>query len=353
VKTRAEMGDRTRGPLYALIEFAGSFVEPAMSIDKVLFRARLRENVDFFVFPKGCNAADVVPTLNPHENVGLTDLTRFGCSAHQLAEGSGAALEARGDVGPLGPVVGSVSVHSRAPDGAPVQEGNVHSLLAQVCAAPTDWFSASLLFMAQRLETSEEQAKDLYFQVSGAVRGRGEGGAEGQRGPGDLDPPRALAGRRRCPPPRAQVAPTLGGMASAALQPYKPSPLNIMRTRVGASFASIVGRGAAHVNGWALVCGHQGRDASPVDHLEWGVKVTRPVADDGTLTMAVGSRKPPSMCADDVLAEDRPDRITMELSVAQPLRDGLTITPGVAATFVGSSGAPALSLGVGWKWAFL
>lgn len=38
VRVRAEVGDRARGPLYAAVQAAGSFLQPAFQVDKILIR---------------------------------------------------------------------------------------------------------------------------------------------------------------------------------------------------------------------------------------------------------------------------------------------------------------------------
>lgn len=38
VRLKAEVGERSRGPLFTLVQAAGSFAEPAFQLDKLLFR---------------------------------------------------------------------------------------------------------------------------------------------------------------------------------------------------------------------------------------------------------------------------------------------------------------------------
>lgn len=311
--------------------------------------ASLRRGWDLFVAPRGCRASDAVPTLNPAEGLGLTELTREGCTAHQLAEGPGAAIQiqARADVRGLGPTVVSLAAHTRARD-APLS-GLVQSVLAQACVAPRPWVSMSAVAMAQRLDTA--------------------GGSQ-------------ELGR--------QMLPLLGALAAAAARPRSQGgateALSLVRTRIGGAFAAVVGRGGAQVNGWVLACGdHLRRGRSLADSVEWGLKLTRPVVDGGVMVAAIGRRRPSAACMDQaragracehlrrgtrfsckichgicdrgprlvsqVMADDRPDRWTAEVSVTQPLRDGLTLTPGIVATQ--SEKGTALTVALGWKWTFL
>lgn len=50
-------------------------------------------------------------------------------------------------------------------------------------------------------------------------------------------------------------------------------------------------------------------------------------------------------------ADDRPDRISAEVSVTQPLKDGLVITPGLVGSLTDSG--PSMTVCIGWKWGFL
>lgn len=95
------------------------------------------------------------------------------------------------------------------------------------------------------------------------------------------------------------MIPTLGSMVRSALPGGQPTMDGIMRTRAGASFAAVLARGTAQLSGWLLACGdHAGRGDDPWASAEWGLKLSRPVADGGMMCVAVGRRRPPNACVD-------------------------------------------------------
>jgi len=318
VKVRAEVGQPTRGPLYSLVQCAASLADPVVRLDKLLFRTAVRPGASVAWAPRGCAASDTTPTLvGLGRGHGLTESTRLGCPTYQLAEGPGAALQLDlPELGRLGPGALSVSAHVRAPDpGAP--PGIVQSFLAQVAAAPSYTTTVSAFVLGQRLDATDDN-------------GPGEARTGGR--------PRDLV---------RDTLPVLARLVASAVLPRSRAPEGTTRTRLGAAFCSQVGSGELEISGWGGIVGDHacrlggrgvaGGCANLARALEAGVKVTRPLG-DGVLTAALARGKPSAACADEVLADDLPDRTTVEVSLTHPLRDGPTLTSGLVATVADNRG---------------